>query len=333
MVLRVNVELLDGTPDGTRRAVVHQRQARAVAIPHAKIARMADFPELSRPGVYFLLGSLRAGPTVYVGQTDSLQDRLKTHYLRAQWHELIAATSDGDWLNIAHARVLEARCYQRCLQSRYFILNSQVPKESQISGHDHQDVEEFMEHLVILTQCLGYDFLATAPDAKSESSPILPAKTWTRPAGSPPNLTSLFHGTEAVKGDSPFRPDSTRQQSHDEARFPIICTIANGRVEATMHAFPGRFVLKAGSRLRQTAPSSIKSRKSNRYMIELDRKEMLKQGQIKPASGGFATVVDIEFRTPTAASKLVLGVTSNGWFDWVNATGQPLDIYRYLLKR
>lgn len=331
MVLRVNVELLDGTPDGIRRALVHQRQARAVAIPHTQMARMAEFPELSRPGVYFLLGSLRAGPTVYVGQTDSLQDRLKTHYLRAQWCELIAATSDGDWLNIAHARVLEAWCYQRCLQSRYFILNSQVPKESQISGHDRLDVEEFMAHLVILTQCLGYDFLATAPDAKSESSPILAAQTRTLPAASPPNLTRLFHAAETEERISPLRPDSSRQLSHDEARFPIICTIINGRVAATMHAFPGRFVLKAGSRLRQKEPSSISYKDKNRQSVELIRKERLRDGQIEPAPGGFAAVVDIEFRTPSAASQFVLGCSSNGWFDWVDATGQPLNNHRHLL--
>jgi len=328
MVLRVHVELLDGTPDGSRRAVVHQRQARAVAIPHAQMARMAEFPELSRPGVYFLLGSLRAGPTVYVGQTDSLQDRLRTHYQRAQWRELIAATSDGDWLNIAHARVLEAWCYQRCLQSRYFILNSQVPKESQISGHDRQDVEEFMAHLVILTQCLGYDFLLSEPDAAklglNPVAPALMAKTHLKPSN--PSIQDIFlPGPEA-----PPAPAKHKRSSHSSAppvEFPIVCTNKRNQ-QATMHAWPGRYVVKAGSVLREPSASA---NIHNTDMLE-HRERLVRSGQLEQRGQILQVANDVTFKSPSAASTFAVGSASNGWVDWIDQKGRPLQQFRKILE-
>lgn len=77
--LRVTVELVDGTVTGVRRASIQHRSARAIAVPYAALRADSDWEELTKPGVYFLLGYLKAGPTVYVGQTNHLMDRLRTH--------------------------------------------------------------------------------------------------------------------------------------------------------------------------------------------------------------------------------------------------------------
>lgn len=328
--LRVTVELVDGTVTGVRRASIQHRSARAIAVPYAALRADSDWEELTKPGVYFLLGYLKAGPTVYVGQTNHLMDRLRTHRNRTNWHELIAVTSSDDWLTIAHTHVLESRCYRRCLASRYFLQNAQEPRESQISAHDRQAIEEFLQHMVCLTRCLGYDFLMDEPDASQtevvSTSPGNQTKSQSK-AGVPSIQDIFLPGSGAPP--PPVKHEALVQPSHSPVQFPIVCTNKRNR-QATMHAWPGRHVVKAGSLLRKESPELMED--PVQAWMPKYRKELVQLGRLEPVANALRTVTDIEFKSPSGCSCFVTGTSSNGWQDWIDSAGRPLQHYRKALK-
>ncbi|WP_051020318.1 DUF4357 domain-containing protein [Xanthomonas translucens] len=55
------------------------------------------------------------------------------------------------------------------------------------------------------------------------------------------------------------------------------------------------------------------------------RKELLEQGVLSAQGAQIRFEVDHLFRSPSAASGLLLGRSSNGWDDWKDASGRSLD--------
>lgn len=326
--LQITVELLDGNPHGVRRSKIQHRPARAVAVPRDQISRLSEFDEFKKPGIYFLLGAVPAGPTIYVGQTDTLSDRLRTHRSRQDWTELVAVTSSDDWMNIAHTRCLESRCWANCQENRYFVLNSQEPKESQVSAADQQLLEEFFEHMICLTRSLGYDFLSlnAAPSHKAKAAePVrTAAKVRTLPGTA---LPDIFVHSDPPSPKVHVPPRSNEQFDARGAKPVVVCTRCLS-LNATLHCFPGNYILKTGSLLQPLRESAIRHTRP----VVAQRQRALEEGQIVAVKGGFRLETDLIFKSPSYASGFVVGGSSNGWIDWKDATGEPLDKYRTLLK-
>lgn len=84
----------------------------------------------------------------------------------------------------------------------------------------------------------------------------------------------------------------------------------------------GRFDVLPGSRI--DMEKAVKLEKYNEQ-----RKALLQSKQIiKDNQGRFILKKIVSFKTPSGASDFVLGGSRNGWVEWRNANGEPLDTLR-----
>ena len=69
--------------------------------------------ELSSPGIYFLINKNNTQITLYVGEADEVNSRLKNHINGKDWWDSFVCfiSKDGN-LTKAHVRYLEKRFYQ-----------------------------------------------------------------------------------------------------------------------------------------------------------------------------------------------------------------------------
>lgn len=80
----IRIYVPDGDPDGVRVIDRMNWTGRGVAFPRDVWDRAMSRPELSKPGVYILVGRVESDeeddlPLLYVGQTDELLNRLNQH--------------------------------------------------------------------------------------------------------------------------------------------------------------------------------------------------------------------------------------------------------------
>lgn len=76
--------------------------------------------------------------------------------------------------------------------------------------------------------------------------------------------------------------------------------------------------------------SQIEMSRTKIQQTYLDRRgALLKSRDIaKDSSGRYVLKKVIPFKTPSGASDFVIGSATNGWVEWVNDNGEPLDILR-----
>ena len=77
----------DGDPDGVRIVDRMNWTGRGYVVPRDRWAEVKTRAELSRPGVYILIGYEpdeigNDRPVAYIGQTDNLRSRVETHDLK-----------------------------------------------------------------------------------------------------------------------------------------------------------------------------------------------------------------------------------------------------------
>lgn len=112
----INIFLLDGAPDGIRVAQIAMSTIQAIAFRRLQLTEVNNtFAELSRPGVYLLLGfdeGRPSHPVAYIGESENVTARLRHHVSndnKQYWIETIALVSKDENLTKSHARYVEAR--------------------------------------------------------------------------------------------------------------------------------------------------------------------------------------------------------------------------------
>ena len=78
----IRVYLADGTPGGLLTAEIMNWTGHIVAAPRSDLATLLKRPEISRTGVYFLLGDdpeSFGGTLAYIGEGDDVGTRLRQH--------------------------------------------------------------------------------------------------------------------------------------------------------------------------------------------------------------------------------------------------------------
>lgn len=109
----IQIFLVDGTPQGLRLVERKTWTGSFLAFARADFVRARGRSELSRTGVYVLLGPDDDGPRtqrVYVGEADDIRVRLDAHQKEKDfWTHGYVLTTKDDSFNKAHVRYLEAR--------------------------------------------------------------------------------------------------------------------------------------------------------------------------------------------------------------------------------
>lgn len=157
---RIQLFLVDGTPNGRWICELSNWTGIAYKLPRNMIKESEKRSELASPGVYFLFGydDAKDRPLIYIGEAEDIIKRLKQHLEKKDnWNEAIAFISKGSNLNKAHIKYLENRFYtlaKKC--DRYSIDNSNTPTKSSVSEAEQAELEEFIYNAKIVINALGH---------------------------------------------------------------------------------------------------------------------------------------------------------------------------------
>jgi hypothetical protein len=203
---------------------------------------------LDVPGVYLLVGPPEAKTDgsplreaqLYVGQADSVADRLETH-LRSeqkQWWRTVAVIrrTETNPLNLTHCKFLESRLCSLALGcSRIDFKNKVAPQLPSMSRGERSSMEDFLQTAITILSALRWDFFqqpsveSTASIPSVSPAPVLPSV----PPEVPQNLKLLLDGLRNAVTGSSFpksewywtRTPDYRVRVVNDGDFRVVCRI------------------------------------------------------------------------------------------------------------
>lgn len=158
----ITIHMPEGRTDGI--IVVRQPNWNGVGIvcprgryPDGKNTR----EEFKRGGVYILIGDNESGDgeMIYVGESDSLVDRLDQHYIKKDfWRKVVIFTRESDTagLDKADIKYLEFRLLELAKKNkRYDIDNKQSPEKPRLSEEDESTAEAYLHDMLSLLSVIN----------------------------------------------------------------------------------------------------------------------------------------------------------------------------------
>ncbi|MBF6093476.1 GIY-YIG nuclease family protein [Nocardia cyriacigeorgica] len=285
----VRLFLADGTSGGLVTAEIINWTGHILSAPRSDLAELQRRPEVSRTGVYILLGddpTTVGGVSAYIGEGDDVGRRIIQHHRpdsqggKEFWNRVIVVTSKDANLTKAHARYLESRLIGIAAESgRATLVNGTAPTPMGLPESDISDMEYFITQIRIALPVLGVNMLRSAvPTVVNESSQ-----------------------TE-VGVNSPVFELRLRKQD----------LIACARV------VDGEFTVLADSGARGEWIGTDGSHDGYRRL----REQLVQDGTIAPAPGGGLRFTRAHvFSSPSAAGAVVVGRSINGRTDWRTTHG------------
>lgn len=280
----IRVYLADGTPGGLLTAEIMNWTGHIVAAPRSDLATMLKRPEISRTGVYFLLGDdpeSFSGTLAYIGEGDDVGTRLRQHARAGEqggkdfWDRAIVLTSKDANLTKAHARYLESGFIALTQQARRArLVNGTAPPPLPLPEADVSDMEYFIAQAKIILPVLGVNMLRA-----------------------PVSAAVLAPGAELS------------QASVASPTFEL--QLRKEGITATAREIDGEFTVLEGSTARSP-------RAGVQPAYQALRDKLIKDAALVPDHDGrimrFAR--DQVFASPSAAAAIVVGRAANGRTDW-----------------
>ena len=167
-----------GDPKRLRTAELSNWSGKAIAAPRTDLDLLLQREELSKPGVYFLLGEDPAtgNGMAYIGEAEAVADRLKQHKAKEFWSAAIAFVSKDENLTKSHIRYMEGRLIEIATDvARYKLQNSQG-SGAKLPESDMNEMEVFLERVSQLLPVLGSELLSPIA-VKNETGPAEPRYT------------------------------------------------------------------------------------------------------------------------------------------------------------
>lgn len=183
----VRLYLVDGSPTGIITAEIMNWTGHVLVTPRSRLAEALQRSEAARTGVYFLVGDDPEQPSksrVYVGEGDSVIDRIKSHSKDSQkdfWTRACLVTSKDTNLTKAHVRYLENRFVELTkLADRANVANGNEPARKSLPESDVADMEFFIDQVQVVLPVVGFDFLRPKAHAQIGNADELPVRTGTQ---------------------------------------------------------------------------------------------------------------------------------------------------------
>jgi hypothetical protein len=168
----IKVFLVHGDPKRLRTAELSNWTGKAVAGPRSEFDGVLAREESEKAGVYFLTGvdpdTGRAA--VYVGEAESIRDRVKAHLGKDFWNQIIYFVSKDENLTKAHIRYLEGRLITMAKDAGRSVVTNGQTTTSKLPESDREDMEVFLARVAQLLPVVGVDLLVL-PDAAADSTP------------------------------------------------------------------------------------------------------------------------------------------------------------------
>ena len=265
-----------------------------------------QMPDANQVGLYFLIGDTDSidKPLLYIGQTGDLKARLNQHHKKDFWTRAFVMLSTNNSMTQTHALYMEHKAITTALDvGRYELKNGNSGNKPHTPDPLKADCEELFHTLDVLLSTLGqpiFESLAIHDSFYSEKSDL---SKLTTPSG--------FKVEKAAKV-SPIKPT------------PVLFYYKVKDGDAQGYYDDDGFVILAGSLIRQAQAVSAPP-----FVTRL-KESLLSSGKLIAVNDtSYKLTENHLFKTPSGASTLVSGRSTNGWIEWKNAAGQTLDsIYR-----
>tara|TARA_R110000765_G_scaffold205071_1_gene309928 strand:- start:46 stop:957 length:912 start_codon:yes stop_codon:yes gene_type:complete len=150
---------IDGHADGMLTAELFNWMGHVLMAPRTQLADALKRSEPKCTGVYLLLGDKEGAPCAYIGESDDVGQRLKSHDVKKDWWtSVFFVTTSGNKLNKAHVRYLEARLIGEAKRiGRVDLDNGTAPPIPSLSEADQAKMEEFLANLLSVLPALRVD--------------------------------------------------------------------------------------------------------------------------------------------------------------------------------
>lgn len=157
----IKIFLPHGDPKRLRTGEISNWSGKAVAGPRTEFDQILKRDEASSAGVYVLSGidPFTGNPAAYIGEAESIRDRLKQHLSKDFWSQLVFFTSKDENLTKAHVRFLEGRLIALAKEAKRADLTNSQAGSSKLPESDVADMEIFLERIEQLLPALGVDVL------------------------------------------------------------------------------------------------------------------------------------------------------------------------------
>jgi hypothetical protein len=166
----IQIFLPTGDPNGIRQAEITTRSVRVFDVPRSELKLFTETPESTQPGLYFLLSDENGDgePEVYIGESDSLRDRLKSHDSKRTWDRVVAAVSTSNSWTKVHVQYMERQAISLAKAAGARQLgNSAAGYSSHVPAPLVADCEEYLETIRVLVSTLAFNFLEVPASSES----------------------------------------------------------------------------------------------------------------------------------------------------------------------
>lgn len=205
----IKIFLANGDPKRLRTAELSNWTGKAVAGPRSEFDSVLAREESQNSGVYFLTGiDPETGKSaVYIGEAESIKDRVKGHLDKDFWNHIAFFTSKDENLTKAHIRYLEGRLIEQAKQAgRAEVKNSQG-SGARLPESDREDMEIFLKKIHQLLPVLGVEVLVpttVSAEGNTELEPLSCEIKGLMAAGHlTPNGIVVLSGSQAVLNERP----------------------------------------------------------------------------------------------------------------------------------
>ncbi|TXD96137.1 GIY-YIG nuclease family protein [Psychrobacter frigidicola] len=300
----IQIYLPKGNPRGLRLAEMTTRTVRLIEIPRIHIDDFFAMPEANQVGLYFLVGETDSigKPLLYIGQTGDLKRRLTQHNEKDFWTRAFVMLSTNNSMTQTHALYMEHKAIATAIEvGRYEIKNGNTGNRPHTPDPLKADCEELFYTLDVLLSTLG--------------QPIFES------------LNVNEHKIYSAEFESII---NTANQVITKIEIPTIelapplfyYKVKDG--DAQGYYDDDGFVILAGSLIRKAQVTSAPP-----FVIRL-KDDLLSSGKLIAVNDKSYKLTENQiFKTPSGASALVAGRSTNGWIEWKNEASQTLDsIYR-----
>src|SRR5213593_1397130 len=163
----IKLFLVHGDPKRLRTAELSNWTGKAIAGPRSELDGVLARDEAAKPGVYFLSGidSESGKPAVYVGEAESIRDRLRGHLDKDFWNHVVFIVSKDENLTKAHIRYLEGKLIDRARGTGRALVTNGQTSGAKLPESDREDMEVFLEKINQLLPVLGVELLVPSSGA------------------------------------------------------------------------------------------------------------------------------------------------------------------------
>lgn len=194
-----------GDAKSVRTAEISNWSGKAIATPRSELEHFVSREELSKPGVYILIGAdpNSGNPMAYIGEAESVSERIKQHKSKDFWNSAISFVSKDENLTKSHIRYLEGRLIQIATDIGRYVVTNNMSSGAKLPESDLNDMEVFLERITQLLPVLGSELLTPVLDKTiaEQNQAVLTCKRKGAVANGirTPNGFVIFKGSTALK--------------------------------------------------------------------------------------------------------------------------------------